>query len=375
MRITSGTTDQVIYFKAVLTTTDPLAGVTGLSNFTVYRSRNGGAATAMTTPTVTEVDSSNMPGIYKLLLDEDMTIGSGNDTEEMIFYISASGMDDTERVIELYRPKLTEGYTATVDSNGRMDISLIEGSDATDQINAAADAAIADAALATAAGLATAQADLDTLTGADGATLATSQPNYAPATASALATAQSDLDTITGADGVTLATTQGNYAPSTHSAADVRTEMDANSTQLAAIVADTNELQTDDIPTTLATLATSSALATAQADLDTLTGADGATLATSQPNYTPAVAGDAMALTTAERNATADAILTRQMTESYAANGVAPTTAQALFAIHQMLMDFGISGTNLTVKKLDDTSTAFVVTLNDSTNPTGAART
>lgn len=35
---------------------------------------------------------------------------------------------------------------------------------------------------------------------------------------------------------------------STHSAANVRTEMDSNSTQLAAIVADTNELQTDDIP-------------------------------------------------------------------------------------------------------------------------------
>jgi hypothetical protein len=33
------------------------------------------------------------------------------------------------------------------------------------------------------------------------------------ATASALATAQTDLDTITGADGTTLATTQGNYAP------------------------------------------------------------------------------------------------------------------------------------------------------------------
>lgn len=33
------------------------------------------------------------------------------------------------------------------------------------------------------------------------------------ATASALATAQTDLDTITGSDGVTLATTQGNYAP------------------------------------------------------------------------------------------------------------------------------------------------------------------
>lgn len=59
----------------------------------------------------------------------------------------------------------------------------------------------------------TAQADLDTLTGPDGVTLATSQPNYAPATAAGLATAQADLDTITGPDGVTLATAQGNYAP------------------------------------------------------------------------------------------------------------------------------------------------------------------
>lgn len=66
---------------------------------------------------------------------------------------------------------------------------------------------------ATATNLATAQSDLDTLTGTDGVTLATSQPNYAPATATALGTAQTDLDTITGSDGVTLATAQGNYAP------------------------------------------------------------------------------------------------------------------------------------------------------------------
>ena len=41
---------------------------------------------------------------------------------------------------------------------------------------------------------------------------------------------------------------------STHSAADVRTEMDSNSTQLAAIVADTNELQTDNVPGLIAAL-------------------------------------------------------------------------------------------------------------------------
>jgi len=52
--------------------------------------------------------------------------------------------------------------------------------------------------------LTTAQADLDKLTGSDGATLATAQANYAPATATAL--------------GATLATAQANYAPATATA-------------------------------------------------------------------------------------------------------------------------------------------------------------
>lgn len=63
------------------------------------------------------------------------------------------------------------------------------------------------------------------------------------------------------------------------------------------------------------------------------------------------------------------------VTESYAANGVAPTPVQAMMAMHQMLMDFGISGTSLTVKKLNNSTTAFVVTLNDAATPTAAART
>lgn len=71
---------------------------------------------------------------------------------------------------------------------------------------------------------------------------------------------------------------------------------------------------------------------------------------------------------------TISSLLTTQMTESYAANGVAPTLAQATFAMHQMLMQFGIVSTAYTVRKLDNTTTAFVVTLDDATNPTDAKR-
>lgn len=58
-----------------------------------------------------------------------------------------------------------------------------------------------------------------------------------------------------------------------------------NGADINLILADTNELQTNQGNWLTATgFATSAALATAQTDLDTLTGADGVTLASSQPN-------------------------------------------------------------------------------------------
>lgn len=74
-------------------------------------------------------------------------------------------------------------------------------------VNAEVDQAIADASLATASALATAQADLDILTGTDGVTLATSQPNYAPATsaqATAIEADTQDLQTQIGTAGAGL---------------------------------------------------------------------------------------------------------------------------------------------------------------------------
>jgi hypothetical protein len=89
------------------------------------------------------------------------------------------------------------------------------------------------------------------------------------------------------------------------------------------------------------------------------------------PAKTAAQAGDAMTLTAAYDFGKG----TVAMSESYAANGIAPTPIQAIYAIQQMLMDFSISSTSYTVKKLNNSTTAFVVTLNDATNPTAAART
>jgi len=115
MRIPSGVTDQYIYFVAV-DATDLKTRETGLTTFTVYRSRNGAAAAAFTTPIVTEVDASNMTGVYKLLLDEDMTISAGNDSEEVCLHITQASMAAVTRTFELYRPKVTAGQTLDVSS-------------------------------------------------------------------------------------------------------------------------------------------------------------------------------------------------------------------------------------------------------------------
>jgi len=67
-------------------------------------------------------------------------------------------------------------------------------------------------------------------------------------------------------------------------------------------------------------------------------------------------------------------VLTTQMTESYAADGVAPTIAQALMMIQQILTELSISGTTGTIKKLDGSTTAATLTLDDATDPTSITR-
>jgi hypothetical protein len=101
VRYQSGVVDQYLYFVAVdatdFTTREP-----GLATWTVYRSRNGAAEATYTTPTVTEIDATNMPGVYALLLDEDMTIGAGNNTEEVCIHITHAGMAPVTRTFELF---------------------------------------------------------------------------------------------------------------------------------------------------------------------------------------------------------------------------------------------------------------------------------
>lgn len=62
------------------------------------------------------------------------------------------------------------------------------------------------------------------------------------------------------------------------------------------------------------------------------------------------------------------------LTEGYAADGAAPTLNQILYMIWAMLGEKAVSGTTLTTKKLDGTTTSMTFTLDDATSPTSITR-
>lgn len=127
MRIPSGKTDQYIYFVAV-DSIDLVTRETALATWTVQRSRNGAAEVAYTTPTITEIDATTMPGVYALLVDEDTTIASTSDSEEYAVHITHTGMAPVTRTIELYRRSFSTGQTVTAaNSCADADVERIQG--------------------------------------------------------------------------------------------------------------------------------------------------------------------------------------------------------------------------------------------------------
>lgn len=132
---------------------------------------------------------------------------------------------------------------------------------------------------------------------------------------------------------------------------------------------------TTDAVATVATVtggATAAALAAVDSNVDAILVDTGTTIpATLGTPAGASVSADIAAL----NDISVSDILTTAMTEAYAADGVAPTLAQAIFLIQQTIGDFSIAGTTITTKKLDGSTTAATYTLDDGTNPTSRTRT
>jgi hypothetical protein len=104
-------------------------------------------------------------------------------------------------------------------------------------------------------------------------------------------------------------------------------------------------------------VATATALATAQTDLDTITGSDGVTLATAQGNYAPnTVVPDAAGVApTAIENA--DALLNRDMSTGTDSGSTTVRTVRQ--ALRMLRNKWSITGTTMTVTKEDDATASW----------------
>lgn len=162
-------------------------------------------------------------------------------------------------------------------------------------------------------------------------------------------TLQGELDGIQ-ADTEDIQTKIGS--PAVSLAADIATIDDFLDTEVAAILADTSELQTDWVN---------------GGRLDLLI--DAIKAKTDSLTFTVANQVDANALTLDE-----DEILDDALADSVPADGALPTVRQALYVLYLYLLERSVSGTTVTVNKVDGSTPAFTLTLDDGTNPTSITR-
>ena len=219
-------------------------------------------------------------------------------------------------------------------------------------------------ALATSAALATAQADLDTLTGTDGVTLATSQPNYAPNTTTpptAAAVADAVWDEARSAHTSVGSFGEGVKVESlnTQAKADVNAEADT-------AVSD-------------ASLATAAALATVDSNVDAILVDTGTTLPGTLTTMTSKIdtidgivdailldtGTDGVVISTAQAQTLADEVLKRSVT-----NTQDSADAHSLAAIVLGILESSRSSTTWTIKKTTgSTFTTKTLTLDATANP------
>lgn len=128
-------------------------------------------------------------------------------------------------------------------------------------------------------------------------------------------------------------------------------------------------LARDDSGAALAAAAALSSVASNVTDILDDTGTSGVVVAAGSKS------GYSLSVTPPTAAQTASAVLTTALTESYAADGAAPTLTQAVLALQQNAFDASISGSTKTVKKLDGSTTALTITLNDPNTPTSVSRT
>lgn len=169
--------------------------------------------------------------------------------------------------------------------------------------------------------------------------------------------------------------------------ADINAAVD---TEIAAIKAKTDLIPADPATeTTLAGLATAADLAALDGKADAILEDTGTTLPATLSTIAGYVDTEVAAIKAKTDNLPAQpaakgdipsasdiaaAVAERQIADGYSAAGAQPTMQQAILEIRQFLMEKAVAGTTVTVRKPNGETTAFTLTLDDDTSPTGITR-
>ena len=332
-------------------------------NFTLRWIKDGTASAP--TNSVSEIDATNCPGIYTLVItstEADANLGC------LAGKSSTADVSLIPTIIQFERlPDAAPGASTGLALTSSVD----DVETKIDTVDANVDAVLTDTGTSIPATIATVDTVVDAIKVVTDA-LPDSGALSSLATASALSTVDSNVDSILTDTGTTI--------PATIATVDT--------------VVDGIKAVTDNLPDSgaLSSLATASAVATVDTNVDavlvdtgttlpaTLSTIDGKvdTVDTVVDSISSTLSSGVTVATISDGAIGADAVAdiwsTTALAESYASDGSTGTGSQLLYQIQQALTEFAISSTTVTVKKIDGSTTASTYTLDDATAPTSRTR-
>jgi hypothetical protein len=318
---------KVIVYAFDSTTNLPKTG--DAANLTAYVSKDYGAVTVLGDTSATEMDATNAKGYYLF----DLTQGETNG-DTLLF----SAKSSTANIVVIGSPATVftnpPNFTSTsIDSNGRVDVIKIAGTTQT--------ARDIGASVLLASGQ---KVDVDTIK---------TNPVV-------------NGGTVTFPTNSTLASTT-NITAGTITTATTATNL-------------TNAPTAGDFTAAMKTSLNAATPASVTGAVGSVTGNVGGNVVGSVASVTAGVTvttnndKTGYALTAGERTSIGTAIGTQQITESYRANGAAPTRDQALCEALAHLGEASISGTTKTVNKFDHVTAAETFTLDNALTPASITR-
>lgn len=298
----------------MIQTSDHISGITGAT--VAVNISKAGATGAAAAGTVTEVDSTHNPGLYKIALTtaDTGTIG------DLAFHCTATSADPTDFIDQVTANILGDTLPANTTQ-------------------------IAGSAVSTAS----AQIGVNVVSYASGQ--APLQPTVAARTLDVSAAGNAGIDWAN----IDAPTTSQSLSGTT--VATVTTTTTATNLTNAPTAGDF----TATMKTSIGTAVAASAVASVTGAVGSVTGSVGSVSGNVGGNVTGSV-GSVTAAVTVDG--------TSPMTEAYAAQGAALTLSKALYGLTQLMSQQSVAGTTLTTKKRDGSTTAKTYTLNDATTPT-----